>query len=108
MLGAVRAGGYFVMERDRVTIMEALSRAGGPTATADLRRAVLVRRSGDEITRTVLDVGKMLKGDERTANVTMGPGDVLFLDDKKEPVFSRANILAAVGLLTSLIYAFGR
>jgi len=38
----------------------------------------------------------------------MGPGDVLFLDDKKEPVFSRANILAAVGLLTSLIYAFGR
>ncbi|HOJ21270.1 MAG TPA: SLBB domain-containing protein [Armatimonadota bacterium] len=108
VLGAVRAGGYFVMERDRVTIMEALSRAGGPTATADLRRAVLVRRSGDEITRTVLDVGKMLKGDERTANVTMGPGDVLFLDDKKEPVFSRANILAAVGLLTSLIYAFGR
>ena len=109
VLGAVKAGGYFVMDRDCVTITEALARAGGPTGEADLRKAMLVQRSGEQITRTPIDLRKILQGTNQASNnVMMGPGDVLFLDDKKEPVLSRGNVVAAVGLLTSLIYLFGR
>ncbi|MBI3947906.1 MAG: SLBB domain-containing protein [Armatimonadetes bacterium] len=108
VLGAVRAGGYFLIDRDRVTIMEALSRAGGPTADADLAHAVLVRREGELVVRVPVNLKTMLKGDRQTEVVTMGPGDVLYLEPKEEGIVNRRNMLGWIGALTSLILILGR
>lgn len=115
VLGSVRAGGYFPMDRDTVTVTEALSRAGGPLPEADLRRAIIVHHNGDQVTRTVVDLRSVLKGGKAAQKggepavgpdvPTMGPGDVLYLENKKPGLLGNGPLLGLLGLIPALIYA---
>jgi len=84
VLGAVVTPGTMIYPEDKeLNILTALSMAGGQTQTADLKKAILVRPSatGGQPEITPINLWAMSKGD-LSQNITIKPGDVLFLPDK--------------------------
>jgi polysaccharide export outer membrane protein len=86
VVGAVNHPGGFVVQndRDRMTILKMLSLAGGPTSTAKLKDAVILRKNvgtgkRDEVP---LDMSKLLK--LKSDDVTLEASDILFVPDSNE------------------------
>jgi polysaccharide export outer membrane protein len=78
IMGAVgRPGGYLVNNNEPLTLMEAISLAGGTTVTSKIKEVRLIRKvhSGKEIVRLNLD--KIYKGKE--ADVAVNDGDIVFV-----------------------------
>ncbi len=78
VLGEVQRPGVFAMD-DPVTALEMVAQAGGFTNEATRRRVVLLRQQGQDSAATVLDLRKVLKGEDFAQNVTMQKGDILFV-----------------------------
>lgn len=78
IMGAVgRPGGYLVNNNERLTLMEAISLAGGTTVTSKMKDVRLIRKvnSGKEVIR--LNLKKIYQGKE--ADVAINDGDIVFI-----------------------------
>jgi polysaccharide export outer membrane protein len=108
VLGAIaRPDSYSIRPDDRV--LDVVVRAGGATSSADLRKAVLVRRNvnGQPVPKT-LDLKKIMATGDIAENDLLRPGDVLYVPDKR--VKTRGSALDALNLLlpvTGLMRLFG-
>ena len=97
VVGAVNRPGGFVIQndRDRMTILKMMSLAGGPTSTAKLKDAVILRKNvgtgkRDEVP---LDMSKLLK--LKSDDVTLEASDILFVPDSSgKKALHRAGDLA--------------
>ena len=61
-----------------------------------------------------MDLRSFLKGDKAKATsampaetgiVTLGPGDVLYIEVKQKPVINRDNMLGLLGLIPAILWA---
>jgi polysaccharide export outer membrane protein len=80
VLGAVTRPGGFVVSNDRaqLTALKVLSLAGGPTRTARLGRAVIVRRdAGGQQHEVALDISKVMKF--KAEDLQLRPSDILYI-----------------------------
>jgi polysaccharide export outer membrane protein len=80
VLGAVGRPGGFVVSNDRaqLTALKVLSLAGGPTRTARLGRAVIVRRdAGGQQHEVAVDISKVMKF--KAEDVQLRPSDILYI-----------------------------
>lgn len=80
VLGAVTRPGGFVVSNDRaqLTALKVLSLAGGPTRTARLGRAVVVRRdAGGQQHEVALDMSKVMKF--KAEDLQLRPSDILYI-----------------------------
>ncbi len=78
VLGEVDQPGTFIYQ-ESMTIVEAVSRAGGFTKLAEKRRAKVTRlRDGKEQT-FVIDLERILEG--QAPNLVLQPGDVVFIPE---------------------------
>jgi polysaccharide biosynthesis/export protein len=98
VLGDVgRPGGYTMSDNDsRITLLEALSLAGGPAKTAKLGHARLIRKIDHSETR--ISLGDIQKG--KRPDFPMAPGDILYVPfsfSKNLIVTSSAGIAGAAG-----------
>lgn len=81
--GAVNGAGRIVFPPERgLTIIEAISLAGGQHRVADMKRVRLTRKSagGDPVTMTI-DVDSIMKGGARDA-VPLENGDTIFVPER--------------------------
>jgi len=104
VLGDVnRPGGFTMSNNDsKMTLLEALSNAGGPARTAKLNHTRLIRKS--DHTETQVALGDIQKG--KRPDLAMAPGDILFVPfsyAKNLVIASSAGILGAAG--TAAVYA---
>ena len=77
--GDVRTpGGFPLTDFDNISVIQALSMAGGPLKTAVRKKTVIIRRDalGQRIEQKV-DLTKVLAGKEQ--DVMLGPNDILFV-----------------------------
>lgn len=79
VIGAVREPGSFPM-RSELSVVEALSLAGGFTPLASRDSVVLTRNIDGEARRFRLAVGLITEG--RAANVTLQSGDIVFVPER--------------------------
>lgn len=79
VIGAVREPGSFPM-RTQLTVVEALSLAGGFTPLASRDSVVLTRTVDGEARRFRLPVGQISEG--RSANVELQSGDIVFVPER--------------------------
>ena len=87
VLGEVKSPGSFVLDME-VTVLEALSKAGGATADANLNQVLLVRNApGNKKVELYLDLKKALDDQDYTSNVVLQNGDILYV-----PLKGIANI----------------
>jgi polysaccharide export outer membrane protein len=83
VVGAVLRPGGFLMQNDldRMTMMKILALAGGPTNTAKIKSAVILRKNTDTGTRdqVPVDLKKIMNMKEK--DITLQSNDILFVPD---------------------------
>lgn len=75
----MRPGGFPVDPRQRLTVVQALTLAWGPTQNAALKKALLIREQADGRTVTTLNLKRMLRGQD--PDMPVSDRDVLFIPD---------------------------
>ncbi len=98
-----RAGGFVLNDRDQMSILEALSMAGGLTPMAAPRKAKLLRASAGEMGRTEIpiDIRKIVDGKER--DQILGAQDILFIPGNLSKRASVRALEAAIQVGTGLV-----
>jgi len=87
--GSVKLAGGFVLEdRPSVTVLQAISMAGGFTPTASRSFARIMRTQPDGTQKQVpVDLKKILQG--KTEDMTLAANDVLFVPDSKKKIVTQ-------------------
>ncbi len=97
--GQVGAPGVQI-HRKKITLMQALSLAGGLTDAADEKKILLIRDRGAEESRFTIDYSQIVSGKGAEMNLALQPGDSIVVP-KKEPyqIFIVGNVNGP-GLIT--------
>jgi polysaccharide export outer membrane protein len=77
VFGEVGKPGSYPLEKE-LTVLEALSLAGGPTQEADPQRLELLRRDGDEQIKIVINIKELLEARDATEKLLIQDGDVIY------------------------------
>ncbi len=99
--GAVKLPGGFVLDdRPTVTVVQAISMAGGFTATAKRGGARIMRLQKDgSKTELPVNLGKVLKGKEE--DVTLASNDILYVPDSKSKVAGSRAVDVSISTLSA-------
>ncbi len=95
----LRPGGILVDNNERLSVIEALSLAGGMNKTAALSQTKLVRKLPAGREEVDLDLKHILYG--KQADVLVSDGDILFVPSSVGKTFLYRGVEAAFGLATS-------
>jgi polysaccharide export outer membrane protein len=95
----LRPGGILVDNNERLSVIEALSLAGGMNKTAALSKTKIVRKLPTGREEVDLDLKHILYG--KQADVLISDGDILFVPSSVGKTFLYRGIEAAIGLSTS-------
>ena len=78
VLGDVgRPGGYLMQNSGKISLLEAVALAEGPTRTAAKKRTRLIRKSPSGMQETVLDLKQVLEG--RAPDPELNPEDIVYI-----------------------------
>lgn len=110
VLGAVGSNGTFSVEGDRVTLLEAIARAGDLSSKARINRVAVIREIGDE--------RQIFMHDLRSKDVFESPcfylqqNDIVYVEpkyrkkDKEDRAWQITTFLVSIGsLITSILWA---
>jgi len=104
--GAVnKPGGFVLDDRPNVTVIQAISMAGGFSATAARGGARILRTQKDgSRTEIPINLGKVLKG--KNEDMTLAANDILYVPDSKKKMVTTRAIDASVSTFSGwLIWA---
>ncbi|MFP4069454.1 MAG: polysaccharide biosynthesis/export family protein [Opitutales bacterium] len=83
VLGAVQTPGLLTIRENEATISQAVMKAGGFTRFARTNRVKLVTKDeSGEKEELEIDVGKILKGGDRSEDRVVKPGDMIIVEEK--------------------------
>jgi protein involved in polysaccharide export with SLBB domain len=105
VLGEVRSAGYYPVPENKkeISVLSALSVAGGPASSANLRDAGIIRTVNGQPTRIPLDLEQMLtKGNKPIQTAQLLPEDILFIPSKKPGGSSWTKFLPLIPFLGAL------
>ena len=103
VLGEVYRPGQYRLKED-MTIMDALSSAGGPTPRAGLQKVAVVRGDLKNPERIEVDMNKIFKKGDLSQAIALKPGDVVYIPETSRPDWSK--ISGIVSSLTNTTYLF--
>ena len=96
VLGEVLRPTVYRLKTD-VTLIDAISMAGGPTQRASLKNTYVVRGDPKNPERIKVDMAKLLKSGDLSENIEIRPGDVVYVPETSKPDWSKvANIISVV------------
>jgi polysaccharide export outer membrane protein len=103
VVGAVtKPGGYVMEDRERVTVLQALSMAGGTGPFAKKSGARIVRQGENGSRQEIpVDLGKVVKGTGE--DVEMTANDILIVPDSKGKYWGQRGIETAISTLTAAV-----
>jgi len=98
-----KAGGFVLTDRTSMTVLQAISMAGGFDKTAKPQNSVILRRAGDgdnPRTEVAVDLRKIL--DRKAPDVPMQPEDILYVPDNIPKKAALRGLEAAIQLGTGI------
>jgi polysaccharide biosynthesis/export protein len=95
-----KAGGFLVDNNEPLSTAQALSLAGGPNRTASLSKTRLIRKVDGGRQEYVMDVAKLLKGEQ--ADLPLRDGDIIWVPSSQLKTFGYRGIEAAIAITTGL------
>jgi uncharacterized protein involved in exopolysaccharide biosynthesis/protein involved in polysaccharide export with SLBB domain len=105
----VRPGGFLIDPAQKLTVVQALSLAWGPSQNAALGKAVLIREQKDGRTLTALNVKRLLRGQDPDQPVENG--DIIFVPDSfaknlmNRTLESAVQSTVGVSIYSALVYS---
>lgn len=101
--GAITTPGAFAYH-EPMTLMDAISLAGGEIRYRSMLSKVLIIREQvgqpGQYTRIMADYVRFVKKGDQTQNVTLQPGDFIYIPETKTPDFNQISSLANVAFIT--------
>jgi polysaccharide export outer membrane protein len=94
-----RPGGYQVEHNNRLTLLDAVALAGGPTRVASLANARLIRRSATGREELKINMKRILFGDG--PDMLLTDGDILYVPTSLAKQYSFSALDASIGAATS-------
>jgi polysaccharide export outer membrane protein len=102
VVGAVqKAGGFVLNERDTMSVLQALSLAGGLGATPAPQNARILRGSNEKRKEIAVDVRNILDG--KHADVALLPDDILFIPSSTSKKVAIRTLEAVIQTATGLV-----
>jgi polysaccharide biosynthesis/export protein len=103
VIGSVgKPGGYVMEDRERVTVLQALSMAGGASQFAKKSAARIVRQGENGARQEIpVDLGKVIKGTGE--DVEMAANDILIVPDSKGKAAGLQALGVGVSTLTGVL-----
>lgn len=96
VLGEVLRPGMYRL-KEEITVMDALSTAGGPNPRGSLKGTSIIRGDTANPERIELDVTKLLKKADLSQNVKLEPGDVVYVPETSRPDWNKiASVVSAI------------
>jgi protein involved in polysaccharide export with SLBB domain len=95
-----RPGQYPMPEAKDLTVLDALSMAGGQTQIGDLGKAGIIRMVEGQATVVPVNIDGMLRNKNLAANIKMVTGDVLYIPTKNTNRFEWKDVLGPLSLLS--------
>jgi len=103
VMGMVGRPGYYpIPEKKKVTVLEALGKAGGQTQMADLRKAGIIRTRSGKPEMIKLDLNALLKKSNMVYNLTMEPEDILFIPERGKRGITLGEAFSSIYMFHSL------
>jgi polysaccharide export outer membrane protein len=103
VVGEVNRPGGFVIEGNMIMASQALAMAAGPSHSASLNRARMIRRTPDGLKDIPLPLTKILQA--KTPDVALEPNDIVFVPESRlKGVVGASNIVSL--LASAAIYRF--
>ena len=100
VMGQVKKPGYYPLSETRtLTVLDAISMAGGQESSADLGKAALVRLENGKPTIVPLDLARMIKRQEIERNLSLQPDDVLFVPQRGQRGLTISDVVAPLSLI---------
>ncbi len=98
-----RSGGFVLNENETITVLQAISLAGGIDRTASPKNARILRRTAETTARAqiAVDLTKIFEG--KTADVAMQPEDILFIPSSAPKRAALRALEAAVQMGTGIV-----
>ncbi len=102
ILGDVgKAGGFLVDNNEPLSTAQGLALAGGANRTASLSKTRLIRKVDGGRQEYVLDLAKLLKGEQ--ADLPLRDGDIIWVPSSQVKTFGYRGIEAAIAITTGLV-----
>ena len=97
-----RPGGFPLTDFDNISVIQALSMAGGPLRTAVRKNAVIIRRDaqGNRLEQKV-DLGRVLKG--QNPDVMLGANDILFVPGSASKAAALRTLESSIQMATGML-----
>lgn len=105
VLGAVNNPGTFGLT-EGMKVVEAVALAGGPTGRGTLRRVIIVRVEGGQTKRIVVNLERVLSGQDAGQDTALQNGDIVFVPDRGVTVGQAGEWLNLFNLLRILFGAW--
>jgi polysaccharide export outer membrane protein len=100
VMGSVQKAGQFALPEDKpVTVLDALGLAGGPTQLSNPRDVSVVRMVEGTPSVTKVDLDRIIKKRDFTANIALMKDDIVFVPAKGEKGFTMGDLLAPFSAL---------
>lgn len=104
VLGDVhRPGGYLIDNNEQLTLMQALSLAGGNTITSKIRDVRLIRKMKAGKEEITLNLKKVYEGKE--ADITVADGDILYVPSSTIKTFIYQGFSGLSSAASTAVYA---
>jgi protein involved in polysaccharide export with SLBB domain len=103
VMGGVNHPGYYpIPETRRLTVIDALSLAGGQAPGSDLSKAGIIRTVNGAATVLPVDLNKLLSKPGAETNIVLQSDDILFVPALGKRKFSWGDILTPISALSYL------
>jgi len=90
-------------ESKRLTVIDAISTAGGEQKRAKLGQVMVIRTQDNKVQRLPVDVNAILKKGKQELNIPLRPDDIVYVPEVDRPDWTGVlNSLYQVGLLATL------
>lgn len=100
VVGDVGHPSGFLMDRGRITVLQAIALAGGTGHTAKLSAARIIRKGPAGMTETPLQLKKILEA--KAPDLTMQPDDILFIPTSATKALAGRTLEAALQAATAV------
>lgn len=101
VLGYVLKPGIYAL-KDKTTVLDAISLAGGPNERGALRGTVIVRGDPTNPTRVPVDMTRLFDKGDLTQNILLLPGDVVMVPETNRPDWNKVS--SVIGTVMNLTY----
>ncbi|MCB0666323.1 MAG: polysaccharide biosynthesis/export family protein [Saprospiraceae bacterium] len=107
MLGELKNPGSFLIEKERVTLIEMLGKAGDLDFYANKRNIKVLRQSGEDVQIASIDLTSST--DFLSRNIQLLPGDVVVVPSRKNKEFDKrvATVLPFTSIATATAVLMG-